>query len=171
MLLARVAARRVTCGEPVVNVSPVIGTGVGGIDAELLDGVDRQQHALHVRPARDAQKDVASGPHGANRGVGFTWRDGAENVDARDDGAVIVAGPADKSEDAAGCEAQDALTAINDLFGDIPAKSNPVLDLLLEPDQLDMGEHIDRRDHDGVPPPADLRSRYARGASARLLHR
>jgi hypothetical protein len=37
--------------------------------------------------------------------------------------------PADKSENAARREAQDALAAINDLFGDIAAKSDPVLDL------------------------------------------
>ena len=98
MLLARVGARCVAGGEPVVNVPPVIGTGVGGIDAELLDGVDRLQHALDLRPARDAQKDVAARPHGANRGVGFTGRDGAQDVDARDDGAVIVRRPADNTK-------------------------------------------------------------------------
>ena len=72
MLLARVGARCVASREPVVNMPPVIGTGVGGIDAELLDGVDRLQHALDVRPARDAQKDFAAGPHIGNGGVGFT---------------------------------------------------------------------------------------------------
>ena len=99
-MLGRVGAC-VAGGEPVVNVSPAIGTGVGGIDAELLDGVDRLQHALDVRPGRDTQKDVAAGPHGTNRREGFAWLHGAQDVDARDDGAVIVRRPTDKCECAA----------------------------------------------------------------------
>ena len=43
-----VRARCVANSEAVVNVAPVIGTGVGGIDADLLDDIDRLEHALDL---------------------------------------------------------------------------------------------------------------------------
>ena len=63
MTLPRVEARRVAGREPVLDMPPVIGTGVGRIDAELLDRVDRLQHALDLGPAGEAQEDFAAGAH------------------------------------------------------------------------------------------------------------
>ena len=41
MLLAAIGARLVSGAEAVVDMPPVIRRGVGRIDAERLDGVDR----------------------------------------------------------------------------------------------------------------------------------
>ena len=126
---------------------PVIGSGVGGIDAERFDGVDRLQHALDLRPAGEAQEDFAAGAHIRDGREGFAGHDGAQDVDPRDDRAEVVRGPADIGKDAARREAEDAAAAIEDLLADIVAESDPVLDPLLDPGQLDMGEHVRWRTH------------------------
>ena len=128
--------------EPVVNMPPVVGTGVGGIDADLLDGIDRLQHPLDPRPARDAQEDLPARAHVGNRREGFAAPDGAQDIDPRDDGAEVARRPADIGDDAVRREAQDAAAAIKDLLADIAAKADPVLDPLLMPDQFDVGERV-----------------------------
>ncbi len=51
MAIPAVGSRRFASGKSVVDVAPVIGAGVGCVDAELLDGIDRLQHALDLWPA------------------------------------------------------------------------------------------------------------------------
>jgi len=51
----------------------------------------------------------------------------------------IVGDPADEGENTAGKEADDAPAAVEDFFVDIFAEANPVLDLLLDPGQFDVG--------------------------------
>ena len=41
MAVCAVGTRRFASGKAVVNVAPVIGAGVGGVDADLLDRIDR----------------------------------------------------------------------------------------------------------------------------------
>ena len=71
MLIAAVGARLISGAEAIVDMPPVIGRGVGWIDAERLDGVDRLQHALDLRPAADAQQDLAAGTDEGQRLIGF----------------------------------------------------------------------------------------------------
>jgi hypothetical protein len=51
MPAARVRARPVADGQAVVDVLPVVGRDVGGIDAERFDGLDRLEYLLDLRPA------------------------------------------------------------------------------------------------------------------------
>ena len=71
MAIPAVGSRRFASSEAVVDVAPVIWTGIGGVDAELLDGIDRLQHALDLRPAGLAQVNLAAGeaprPYSADR--------------------------------------------------------------------------------------------------------
>src|SRR5277367_4191453 len=83
--LAQIRARLLVGREPVVNMPPVIGTGIDRIDAELLDRVDRLQHALDLRPAGDAQEDFPAGAHIADGGKGFARMRSSQDVDSRDD--------------------------------------------------------------------------------------
>ena len=168
MALAGVGARQISGGETVVDMLPVVGAGLGRIDADLFDGVDRLQHALDFRPAGNAQQDLAAGAHVRNSRIGFAACDGAQNVDARDDGAEIVRGPADIGEEAVRREAQDAPAAVEDLLGDLMTEADPVLDLLL--DQI---SSTCVRLSDGcsvidgfLRPPDSLRPRRARAGSA-----
>ena len=48
MLVAAIGTRLVSGAEAIVDVPPVIRRGVGRIDAERLDGVDRLR--THARP-------------------------------------------------------------------------------------------------------------------------
>ena len=96
--------------------------GVGGIDAELLDGIDRLQHALDLRPAGDAQQDFAAGTDEGTVEIGFAGRDGAQDVDARDDGAEVVRRPADVGEDR--CPARSSGCGGGDR-GSVSATSRP----------------------------------------------
>ncbi len=80
-------------GETVVEVAPIFRRGVGGIDALRLDGVDRLQDALDLRPAIDPQQDLAARAHEGQRLETRARLDRAHDVHARDDGAVVVSTP------------------------------------------------------------------------------
>ena len=82
----------------------------------------------------------AAGPDERQGLIALAGGDGAHDVDARDDGAVVVGRPADEGEDAARREADDAAVAVEDLLSDLPAEAYPVLDALLVPGQFDKGE-------------------------------
>ncbi len=69
-------------------------------------------------------------------------------------GAEVPRRPADVGDNAVRREAQDAAAAIEDLLRNIAPETDPVLDLLLMPDQFDMGERVlmeARRDHGARP--------------------
>jgi hypothetical protein len=113
---------------------------VGGIDPAGFHRVDRLQNLIDLRPAIDPQQNVAARTDEWQRRVGFSRRNCAYDVDARDDRAEVVRRPAHEGEDAARREADDPTPAIEDLLlGDL-SEANPVLDALLEPSQLDMRE-------------------------------
>ena len=120
----------------------MIGTSIHRIDAELLDGVDGLEHALDLGPAGKAEQNLAARPHKWHGREGFAGHDSAQDVDPRDDRAEVVRRPPDIGEDAAGREAQDTTPAVEYLLGDIVAEADPLLDPLLEPDQLDMRERV-----------------------------
>ena len=120
----------------------MIGTSVNRIDAELLDGVDGLEHALDPGPSGKAEKNLTARPHIRNGRESFAGHDSAQDVDPRDHCAEVVRRPPDKGKDAAGGEAQDAAPAVEDLLGDIMTEADPLLDPVLEPDQLDMGEYV-----------------------------
>src|SRR5213594_2371753 len=98
MLLAAIGAPRQADDEAVVEMAPVIGCGVRWIDAERLYRVDCLEDTLDFRPAADAQQDVAAGANEGQCLIGFAAIDRAHDVDARDDRAEIVGGPAHEGE-------------------------------------------------------------------------
>src|SRR5450631_1923861 len=140
MARPRISPRRFVDGQAVVDVLPIVGGGVGRVDAERLNGIDDLQHALDPWPTRDPQQDVAAGPDIGHRRAGVPRRDSLDDVDARDDSTEIAGGPAYEGEDTARCERQDASSLIENLFLRMMAKANPVLDALFQPQELDMGE-------------------------------
>ena len=142
MMVERVGARLVSSSEPVVDVTPMIGRNRFGIDADALDGVDRLQHALDPGPALDLQQDFAARTNERQRLVRLAARNRAHDVDARDDRSEVIRGPAHEGEDRAGAKRQDTPTAIENLFVGVRAEADPVLDLLLNPGQFDMGEIV-----------------------------
>jgi hypothetical protein len=140
--LLRVSTRHLARDEPVLDVPPVVRTGLSGIDTGRLDGVDRLQDTFDFWPTGDAQEDLAAGADVADCRVGFAGRDSTQDVDARDDGAEIVRRPPDIGENAVRREAENAPAAVEDLLGDLVTEADPVLDLLLDPDQLDMRQVV-----------------------------
>ena len=107
------------------------------IDAERFDRVDRGQHALHLRPAGDAQQNLAAGPHERQRLIGLARSDGSNDIDPRDNGTVFVRRPADEGEDGSRRKADDAPVMVEALFADDPAEADAVIDALLAPRQFD----------------------------------
>lgn len=69
-------------GQAVVNVPPMLGRGVGRIEAERFHGVDGGERALHFGPAIEAQQDFAAGSDEGQRLERLTPADGAHDVDA-----------------------------------------------------------------------------------------
>lgn len=135
-----VGARLETGAELIVDVSPMLGRDVGGIDVEAFDGVDRFEHALDLRPAADPQQAFRPGQHERHGRERRTGRDCAQYVNARFGRAVVAGAPADEREGRAGWERQDARAAVDDALGHMPAEADPAFDLPVEMQQLDMGE-------------------------------
>src|SRR6267154_5686586 len=102
-------------------------------DIQLALQTNRLQHALDLRPAVCPQQTLPSGSDKADRRTGFARTNGAQDVDTRDDGAIIIRRPADESEDVARREGNGAATGIDDLLGGDPAEAYPALDALLDP--------------------------------------
>lgn len=138
----RIRSRLLADGQAVVDVPPMVGCGVSRIDAAGFDGVDRPQNVIDLGPAINAQKNLAAGTHERQGRIGFALRYRARDVDPRDDRPEVVRRSAHEAEDGAGREADDAPPAVEDrLFGDA-AETDPVLDALLEPGQLDTSQIV-----------------------------
>ncbi len=123
-----------------MDMPPVIGGDRTGIEAEAFDLVDHLQNMLHLRPARYVEQQVTTGPdkgHGLKGGAPFH---GAHDGEAGDDRAVIIGGPADEAECAAGDETQQAAALVEHAVGDRPAEPDPVFDTLFDEGQFDRGQ-------------------------------
>ena len=68
--------------------------GVGWVDAQRLDGVDQLQHAFYLGPAGKPRQDVTARPNESNRRAALAERDRPDDVNDRDDRAVVVRRPA-----------------------------------------------------------------------------
>ena len=110
---------------------------IGRIDAVALDRVDVLKHALDAWPAIGPQQNLAARTHERKRLERLAASDRAHDVDARDDRAVVIGGPADEGKDAVRREADDAAVAIEDLLIALAAEPDPMLDLPLSPGQID----------------------------------
>src|SRR5579885_1908293 len=175
MLLDGVAARLLAGGQAVVDVTPVIRRYLGRVDADRLDRIDDLEDALDLRPALHLEEAVAAGAHEGQRLIALAGRDRAHDVDAREDSAVVVGGPAHEGESAVGREGEHAAAPVEDLLVLLLAEADPVFDLLLDPGQLDACQAVGgkRRRHEaqvgrtvhGWSPSAGGNSRASRSRS------
>lgn len=117
-------------------MAPIIRCGVSRIDAKTFDNIDHLEHLLDPCPTREPQQDVASRPHVGNGSARRTSRDRAQDIDTRHDGAEVVGGPADERKDVAGREGENTPSAIQYLLCCRSAETDPVLDMLFEPQEL-----------------------------------
>ena len=78
-----VGSRPLADGDTIVDMVPVLWSGIGRIDAERLDGIDGLQHFLDLGPSRNLQQTFAAGAHIRHGDVAFAGRDRAQDVDAR----------------------------------------------------------------------------------------
>src|SRR6266511_3487268 len=140
MPAARVGSRLLADRQTVMDVMPMLRRGVSRIDTERLDGINRLEDFLDFRPAGEAQEDFSAGAHIGDGRIAFARLRRAQDVDARADGAVVVRCPADEGEDAAWRERDAAPVTIDDLLFGNAAEPDPVLNALLEPQNVDMGE-------------------------------
>ena len=99
-----------------MDVLPIVRGGVSRVDAERLDGINNLQDAFDLRPAGESQKDIAAGPHVGNGCAGLPERDSPDDVDARDDGAVVARHPAHERECVARYQRLDTPSPIEDLL-------------------------------------------------------
>ena len=116
MLPKTISAWRFADGHSVVDVAPMVRRDLDRLDAARLNGVDELEHALHLRPAVDAQEDVRSGRDGRHRLARRSRLNSAQDVEAREHCPVLIRGPSDQRKDASGREEEDASAPVEDLF-------------------------------------------------------
>jgi hypothetical protein len=134
----RVAARLFINEQAVMNVLPILWRSVGWMDAKCFYGIDRLEDFLDLGPAGEAQESFSARAHIRDCRATFAWSHRSQNVDARNGRAVVIGGPADEREDATRDERNDAPVAVENRFLSDPAEPDPVLNALLEPEQLDL---------------------------------
>src|SRR3546814_11608086 len=93
MLLLGVSTRRLTDGEAIVDVPPMVGRNVDRPDASRRDRVDKLEHALDPGPAIGAQQDVAAGAHTRPGPAAPACAAGAANVEPRARSAIAATRP------------------------------------------------------------------------------
>src|SRR5262249_29322868 len=98
---------------------------------ERFDGVDRLYDLLDLRPAGQAQQALPARAHERHGRVVLARSDGAQDIDAGDDGAVVVRRPADERKDAARRERDATPLPIDHMLLGDAAEADPVLDALL----------------------------------------
>src|SRR5260370_39301998 len=101
--------------DTIVDVLPVLGGGITRIDAERLDRIDGLQHLLDFRPPGNLQQTFATGAYIRHGDVALAGCDGAQDIDARQGGSVLVASPANEGEDASRLKGNDAPLAVDDV--------------------------------------------------------
>src|SRR5690606_22563402 len=140
MTLRGVGTRRFACVYPVGDVPPMIGIDLGRIDTYGLDPVDMAKDSLDLRPAFDLQQDFAAWTDEGQRLIGLARRNRAQDVEARNDRAVVVRRPADERKHRAGMEEYNTPVAIEDLLTSRMAESDPVFGLAFHPGQVRAGQ-------------------------------
>ena len=134
-----VGSRPLADRHTIVDMLPVLWGSIGRIDAERLDRIDGLQHPLDLGPPGNLQQTFASRAYIRHGDVALARRDGAQDIDARYGGSVLVPSPANEGEDAACLKGNDAPLAVDDMLIDASTEADSVLDLLPDPQQLDMG--------------------------------
>ena len=103
-------------GETVVEMAPMFRRGVARIDVERLDGVDRLQHALDLRPAIDAQQDLAAGTHEGQRLIASRRRRRRARCPCARRRCRSRSTPSARTRRCCRLEAGDAAAAVEDLL-------------------------------------------------------
>ena len=140
MSAVRIGSWQFAGKETIVDVPPVLGRGVRRIDSEGLNTVDCLKNLLDLRPTTEVEQALAARAHKWDGRIAFALLNGAQDIDTRHGGAVVVGCPAHERENGVCCERDDAMLPIEHVLLDRAAEADPVLNALLEPGQLDVSE-------------------------------
>ena len=123
-----------------VHVAPMVRCNGSGRNALRPDRIDQAEHSFDLRPTLGGQQDLRTGADERQGLVRSTGRQGAQDVEPGEHGAVFAGSPADEGEDGPRREADDAAVAVEHALGDIVAEAQPVFALLLAPGQFHLGQ-------------------------------
>ena len=135
-----VAARLLVDGQAVVHVVPVVRRRIRRINAKRLHSIDRLQDFLDLWPSGEAQQNLPTRTHIRHGRAALAWLYCAQNIDARENCAVVVRCPANEGKDAARRERDDAPVAVEDRLLSDPAEADPILDALLYLQEFDLSQ-------------------------------
>src|SRR5258705_6991936 len=138
MSAVRIGSWRFAGEETIVDVPPALGRGVRRIDSECLNTVDCLKNLLDLRPATEVEQALSARAHKWHGRIAFALLNGAQDIDTRHDGAVVVGRPTHERKDAVCRKRDDAMLSIDHMLLDRAAAADPVFDSLFEPCQLDM---------------------------------
>src|SRR5260370_7770221 len=135
-------------------MSPPVRRDRCGIDAAGLDIRNGIECALHARPAIEAQQDLSARCYAGYGRNDLTNIARAQNVETRQNRAVVIRFPTHKGEDLAGSEGDDTATPVEDALARLGAKAQPVLDPTLVQDEQAsfMGAIIAPTPYNPLPP-------------------
>src|SRR5258706_11887059 len=133
-----VGSRPLVDRHTIVDMLPVFWGSIDRIDAERLDRIDGLQHLLDLGPPGNLQQTFAARAYIRHGDVALARRDGAQDIDARYGGSVLVPSPANEGEDASRLKGNDAPLAGDDVLIDASTEAGSGFGLLLEPHALGM---------------------------------
>src|SRR5690606_32976379 len=130
-----IGASRLPGAQPIVDMAPMFGCDIAGIEALSLHLVYGFKAQANFRPALYRQQQFAARPHEGYSGVGIAGTNGAQDVDAGMHRSIVVGRPPDECDDRIGPEQNDTALATEDAFAGNAAEAYPVLKPLLNPYQ------------------------------------
>jgi hypothetical protein len=131
MMVSAVGARALPSRNPVMEMAPVGRRHILRLDAERFDRVDRFQHTLDLGPTGNPEQDLAARAYARDRRDRLSRCGSTQNVDTRDDRAMVICCPADERKDASRRKRNNAPPAVDDALLGEAAEANPALDASL----------------------------------------
>ena len=90
MSTVRIGSWQFAGEETIVDVPPVLGRGVRRLDSECLNTVDCLKNLLDLRPTAKVEQALSARMHKWHGRVAFVLLNGAQDIDTRHYGAVVV---------------------------------------------------------------------------------
>ena len=124
--------------QPVVDMMPVVGSYIAGIDANVLDRIDQRKDLANLWPASHREQDLRARIDLRPSGERLAETGGLGDRECGANGPVVVRSPPNQGKDLSRSIAFDTRPAIEDALCNGLAEPKPVFLHAAAPHQRDM---------------------------------
>ena len=126
--------------QPVVDMMPVVGSYIAGMDANVLDRIDQRKDLANLWPASHREQDLRARIDLRQSGERLAETGGLGDRERGANGPVVVRSPPNQGKDLSRSIAFDTRPAVEDALCNGLAEPKPVFLHAAAPHQRDMRE-------------------------------